>query len=216
MQCKKEEDVSSKSIILYECPETRSDRVKFMLEEMKIPYEKKTLILSQGEHKSKEYLEINPIGAVPFLIDEEAGVSLAESAAICNYLAKKFKSNIYYPEDPKAFIRYEEMLFFAASTLDDNCYQIYFHTKRYPPEMRNPAILERYTKRFADCAVYLNKILAKNKYTLGNQLSAPDFIIAPTLLCIKEEVAKYPLIQKYIENILALPSMKKVRNDAKS
>ncbi|APJ04725.1 glutathione S-transferase family protein [Silvanigrella aquatica] len=208
--------MSSHSLILYECPETRSDRVKFLLEEIALPYEKKTLQLSKGEHKSGEYLAINPIGSVPFLIDKDAGISLSESGAICHYLAKNFKHNLYFPEDIKTLSHYDEMMFFATSTLDPICYQIFFHSKKYPPEKRVPAILELNIQRFDDCVQYLNKTLEKYAYALGNKLSAPDFIIAPTLLCIKEEVKKYPLIQKYIENILELPSMKKVRNQTKS
>lgn len=208
--------MSSNQLILYECPATRSDRVKFLLEEIAIPYEKKTLILSKGEHKSKEFLEINPLGSIPFLIDSEAGIFLSESGAICNYLARKFKNKLYYPEeDIKACARYEEMIYFATSTLDPICFQILFHSKLFPKEKRVPFLVEEGIKKFDSCANFLNRALERNKYILGNKLSAPDFIILPSLLFIKEEVVKHPLIQNYVQNLLDLPSMKKVRNDIK-
>ena len=217
MQCKKEVDVSSNQLILYECPATRSDRVKFLLEEIAVSYEKKTLILQKGEHKSKEYLEINPAGTVPFLVYRDSGIYLMESGAICNYLTRKFKSRLYYPEhDVKAFTRHEELMYFATSTLDTICYQILFHSKWFPSEKRIPSLVEDGIKKFESCANYLNRVLEGNKYVLGNNLSTPDFIIGPTLLCVKEEVMKHPLLQNYIQNILALPSMKKVRNDIKT
>ncbi len=217
MQCKKEINVSSNKLILYECPATRSDRVKFLLEEIAIPYEKKTLLLHKGDHKSKEFLEINPLGSIPFLIDREAEVSLSESGAICNYLARKFKNTLYYPEDDiKACARYEEMMYFATSTLDPICFQILFHSKWLPPEKRVPLLVEEGIKKFGSCANYLNRTLERNKYVLGKKLSAPDFIIVPSLLCIKEEVIKHPLIQNYVQNLLEFPSLKKVRNDIKN
>lgn len=217
MQCKKEIDVSSSQFILYECPASRSDRVKFLLEEIAVPYEKKTLILPKGEHKSKEFLDINPLGCLPFFIDKEEGISLSESGAICHYLARKFKNKLYYPEnDAKATARYDEMMYFATSTMDPICFQILFHSKWYPPEKRIPSIAEENIKKFASCANHLNRALERNKYVLGNQLSTPDFILGPSLLCIKEEVMKHPLIQNYVQNLLELPSMKKVRSDVKN
>jgi glutathione S-transferase len=217
MKCKKEIDVSSNQLILYECPATRSDRVKFLLEENAIPYEKKTLHFSNGENKAKEYLELNPLGTVPFLIDKENGVSLSESGAICNYLTRKFKKILYYPEnDLKAIAQYDEMMYFATSTLDPICFQILFHSKWFPPEKRIPSLVEEGIKKFEFCACFLNRALEGNKYTLNNKISTPDFIIAPTLLCVKEEVKKHPLIQSYVQNLLSLPSMKKVRNDIKN
>lgn len=207
--------MSSKSLVLYECPATRSDRVKFLLEEMQIPYEKKTLILSKSEHLTKEYLQINPSGCVPFLIDNSAEVKLIESGAICHYLAKKYKKNIYFPSENnlKEQAIYEEAMYFITSTLDPICFNLYFHTKRFPPEKRIASIAEESSKKFARSIEFILAKLEKNKYLLSDKLSTPDFILVPTLLCIKEEVMKYPILQRYIENVLELNSMQKVRED---
>ncbi|WGL61016.1 glutathione S-transferase family protein [Pigmentibacter sp. JX0631] len=210
--------MSSQSLVLYECPATRSDRVKFLLEEMQIPYEKKTLILSKSEHLSKEYLEINPSGCVPFLIDSSADVKLIESGAICHYLAQKYKKNIYFPSEKniKEQVAYDEVMFFITSTLDPICFNLFFHTKRLPPEKRIASIAEESIKKFSRTIEFISAKLEKNKYLLSDKLSTPDFILVPTLLCIKEEVMKYPIVQRYIQNILELSSMQKVREDIKS
>ena len=206
----------SNQLTLYECAATRSDRVKFLLEEIEVPYEKKSLDLLKGEHKSQEFLKINPLGTVPFVVDNEEGISLTESGAICNYLARKFKHKLYYPDNnAKALAEYDEMMYFATTSLDPVCFQILFHLKWYSPEKRIPAIAEENIKKFIDCARFLNKQLEKNKFILSNKITTPDFIIGPTLLCIKEEVSKYPLIQNYVENLLKLPSLQKVRSDIK-
>lgn len=209
--------MSTQQLTLYECPATRSDRVKFLLAEMDISYEKKTILLSQSEHLSKDYLNINPYGCVPFLIDTAEDIKLIESGAICHYLGKKYKKNIYYPAENnlKAQAQYDELMYFLTSTFDPICYNLFFHTKRLPSEKRIQAVADESIKKFSRSVVYILDKLEKNKYLLANQLSVPDFILAPTLLCIKEEVMKYPLLQKYIENILTLRSMKLVREDVK-
>ncbi|WP_161998233.1 glutathione S-transferase family protein [Silvanigrella paludirubra] len=208
--------MSSHQIILYESPASRSDRVKFLLEEIKIPYNKKTISIPKKEYKSEDFLKINPNGTVPFLIDNETGIHISESGAICNYLARKYKDRLYFPDkNLKEIAQYEEMMYFAVSTLDPVCFQILFHSKWYPEEKRIPSIVEENVRKFVFCADFLNRNLAKNKFVLGDKISTPDFIIAPSLLCIKEEVKKHSLIQEYVMNILSLTSMKKVRHDVK-
>ncbi len=209
--------MSTQQLILYECPATRSDRVKFLLAEMEIPFEKKTIHLRQSEHLSKDYLDINPYGCVPFFIDTAEDIKLIESGAICHYLGKKYKKNIYHPaeNDIKAQTQYDELMYFLTSTFDPICYNLFFHTKGFSPEKRIQAIADENAKKFSRTVVYLLDKLAKNKYLLANQLSVPDFILAPTLLAVKEEVIKYPTLQNYIEGILNLRSMKLVREDVK-
>lgn len=201
---------------LYERPGTRSDRIKFMLEELNISYEKKTIDLSKREHKLPEFLEINPFGAIPVLEDKETQITLIESGAICTYLARKFKDKIFFPDESSSIRAYhDELMFFATSTLDSICLQINHHSKTLAPEKRVPSLVEDGKKHFSYCANYLNKILNNKKYVLGDSISAPDFIIATTLIWVRDDVEKHPLLQKYVQRILELPSMIKVRMEVK-
>jgi glutathione S-transferase len=52
--------------------------------------------LSRGEHKTPEYLRLNPNGKIPILV--EGGFHLWESHAIMQYLADKLEQDIY-PQD---------------------------------------------------------------------------------------------------------------------
>ncbi|WP_161597751.1 glutathione S-transferase family protein [Fluviispira multicolorata] len=209
--------MSSSPFRLYECPATRSDRVKFMLEELNIPYELTTIQLAKGEHKTNEFLKINPYGAVPVLEDKNESLFLSESGAICEYIAFKHKDRLHYPtENSKEYIQYKELMYFGVSSLDPVSLTILHHSKSLAPENRSVYLLEDAIKKFTFCAQFLEKALKDNKYVLGNKISTPDFIIATTLLWVKEEVVKYPILQNYIDHILKLPSMVKVRNDVKN
>ena len=54
---------------LYYVPMTRSNRPRWMLEELEAPYELVRLDPNKGDNKTPEYLAINPTGKVPSLVD---------------------------------------------------------------------------------------------------------------------------------------------------
>lgn len=63
-------------------------RVWLALEHKSLPYELKSMSFSDGSLKTREYLEINPRGKVPSIVD--GGFSLYESAAILEYLEDQY------------------------------------------------------------------------------------------------------------------------------
>ena len=68
------------------------------LEEIGQAYETYSVNMAKGEHKSPEYLKINPRGKVPALqIDDQF---LIENVAIQNYLVKHFPEAGLAPKDP--------------------------------------------------------------------------------------------------------------------
>jgi glutathione S-transferase len=71
---------------LYHCNDARSFRALWALEELRLPYELKLLPFPPRWLKP-DYLETNPLGTIPLLIDGDA--RLTESAAIAQYLATK-------------------------------------------------------------------------------------------------------------------------------
>ena len=63
-------------------------RVALALEHKTLPYESRLLSFSGGEHKSKEFLAVNPRGKVPAIVDD--GFALWESSAIVEYLDQRY------------------------------------------------------------------------------------------------------------------------------
>jgi glutathione S-transferase len=74
---------------LFWAPQTRSQRAIWMLEEAGIDYEMERIALSSPERvDSSEFLAASPMGKVPAIVDGD--VAMAESAAICIYLADRY------------------------------------------------------------------------------------------------------------------------------
>ena len=68
------------ALTLYHCPETRSMRSLWLLNELEVPFD---LIEMPFDHKflrAKEYLAIHPLGRIPALVDGD--LTLFESGAI--------------------------------------------------------------------------------------------------------------------------------------
>jgi glutathione S-transferase len=74
--------------VLYFAPATCARVTLTALEEIGQPFETKLIAFMAGEHRSEEYLAINPSGKVPAL-QTEAGV-LTQNGAILLYLARTF------------------------------------------------------------------------------------------------------------------------------
>lgn len=81
---------------LYHCPQSRSGRVMWMLEECHAEYEIVPVDLRGGEGASPEFRKINPMGKVPVL--EDRGSIITESGAICAYLADLYPERALAPE----------------------------------------------------------------------------------------------------------------------
>jgi glutathione S-transferase len=69
-------------------PKSRALIAKWMLDECGADYEIVPIDLARREHKTAEFLKINPAGKLPALVDGDTKVF--ENAAICLYLGDKF------------------------------------------------------------------------------------------------------------------------------
>ncbi|MEP0392083.1 MAG: glutathione S-transferase family protein [Erythrobacter sp.] len=72
--------------ILYTCERSRGLRATWAAEEAGVELDLRTLPFPP-RHKAPEYLETNPLGTIPMLIDGET--EMTESCAIAHYLAVK-------------------------------------------------------------------------------------------------------------------------------
>jgi glutathione S-transferase len=87
------------------------------LEEIGVPFETALLKFAVGEHKSSDYLEINPKGKVPTLLVD--GQPLTENVAIVNFLARSFPQARLLPFGSSAWSEAQALvdLAWCASTL---------------------------------------------------------------------------------------------------
>ena len=102
---------------LYWSPRTRSLRALWMLEETGVAYERVLVDIGKGGQDDPAFRRINPMGKVPAF--EDGTAQLAESAAICAYIAERVPEAGLAPAvgDPLRG-RYFHWLFFAPGCIE--------------------------------------------------------------------------------------------------
>ncbi|WP_439395299.1 glutathione S-transferase family protein [Bradyrhizobium sp. PMVTL-01] len=132
-------------ITLYHCEAARSFRPLWMMEEMGLPYELKMLPFPPRVF-AKEYLAINPLGTIPFMIDGET--RMTESSGICHYLGIKYGPTplMIGPEDP-AYGAFLNWMYFSDATLTFP-QTLVLRYSQHEPEQRNNKVVGDYAKWF--------------------------------------------------------------------
>lgn len=161
-------------ITFYHNPQSRGRIVHWMLEEANAPYEVKVVDFEQKEHKSPEYLAINPMGKIPAIVHR--GTVVTECAAICAYLADAFPAAGLAPalDDPKrgSYLRW---LFFGAGCVEPAIIDQMF--SRPPPS--RPAAMGY--GNYADTLSTLEKALTPGPFVLGEVFSAADVYLGSAI-----------------------------------
>lgn len=166
---------------LYEYPQSRSTRVRWLLAELGLEYDSVTVDLMKGEQFSSDFLAVNPYGKVPVLVDDD--VVITESAAICTWLAEKYpEAGLIPPEGTIERGHYYQWTFFCMSELEPFLWSIRKHILLYPKPKRSRAAVELAKEEYRNNVECLARHLDSNKYLLGDTFSAADIIVGYNLL----------------------------------
>ena len=102
---------------LYYNPWSRAAIAKWMLDECDADYEIVDIDFEKSEHKAPEFLEINPAGKLPALVDGDSRIF--ETAAICLYLGDKFpEANLAPKIGAPERGRYLSLMVYSTSQLE--------------------------------------------------------------------------------------------------
>jgi glutathione S-transferase len=193
-------------------------RVMLTLELKRLPYESKLLEFSKEDHKSYEYLKLNPRGKVPTLKDGD--FVLYESLAIMAYLDRKYPDPPIFGETPQETGR------IWRSISETDSYVIPPGTKLVIPiffgkglektnEIQEAASAIREELKRADTA------LADSDWLVGARVSAADIALLPLIQLILRVASKdaakplklgllpldqsYPNIAAWVKRVEAIP-----------
>ncbi len=208
---------------LHYYPSNASMIPHILLQELGIPFELVLVDRSQNQHKSPEYLKLNPNGKIPTLVQTIPGQSdlvLYESAAICLHLSDTHPQAALAPAlgSPARAHCYKWLLWLSNTFQPD--IMMYYYPERYVISS-DPQVVKEVSRqaeaRIGGHLAQLDAELARNSpgpWMLGAQFS----ILDPYLftLCrwtrnfIAHPARSYPHLGPYLQRMLARPSVQRV------
>jgi len=156
--------------------------VRIALSEKKLPWEPIHVDLLKGEHKTPEFLALNPYGKVPVLMDD--GVVIYESTIVNEYLEDRFPDPLLMPRDPlgRAEVRlwedYGDSMFLGPAEA------IFIHNKGW--RTFEPERLMQMRQQIQDCLTHLEKHLEDKRYLVRDTFTLADICFAPRLIMLDE------------------------------
>ncbi|HEX7408250.1 MAG TPA: glutathione S-transferase family protein [Candidatus Binatia bacterium] len=197
---------------LYHCPQTRSIRIYWLLEELGVPYELVRLDFTPASLKDPEYLKVNPLGKIPSIQDGD--LTMFESGAILEYILEKYGKGRLAPA-PGAPARgpFLQWVHFAEATAMPPLADIAQHSLFKPESERLPAVVADARKRLAAVLDVLEQALAGKQYLLGAEFSAADIMMGYSLLLTKWFGLlsdTYPNVVAYLQRLEQRPTLQKV------
>src|SRR5437764_15145379 len=166
-------------ITLYHCEAARSFRPLWMLEELGIPYELKMLPFPPRVF-AKEYLAINPLGTIPFMVDGET--KMTESSGICYYLGTKYGPTLLIVgEGEPAYGAFLNWMYFSDATLTFPQTLVLRYTRLEPEDRRNPQVATDYAKWFLGRLRAVEAAAGKSETLCAGRFTAADIAVGYAL-----------------------------------
>jgi glutathione S-transferase len=169
-------------ITLHHCVAARSFRPLWTLEELGLSYTLRMLPFPPRV-LARPYLDANPLGTVPLMLDDGDGTRMTESAAICQYLCVRHGPSPLNVEPAEAdYGAYLNFLHFGEATLTFPQTLVLRYSRFEPEARRQPQVADDYTKWFLARLRTLEPRLADRENLCAGRFSAADISVGYALL----------------------------------
>ncbi len=188
---------------LYYNHQSRATITKWMLDECGAEYELVHMDWAKRDHKSPEFLAINPAGKLPALTDGDARVF--ENTAICLYLADKFPQARMAPAiDAPERGRYLSLMVYSTAQLEPAMGD--FLLKLETPPSRG-------WTSFDVARGVVERELGNGPYLFGDWFTAADIVIGSMFIWKRRfgGPSDSPALEAYVDRLLARPAAAAVK-----
>ncbi len=193
-------------IELYHCIDARSFRALWALEEMALPYRLHILPFPPRIHRP-DYLERNPLGTIPLLIDGE--VRMTESAAIPQYLATRYgPTPLAVNVDEPDYALWLDWLHRSEATLTFPLTIVLRYSQLEPEERRLQQAANDYTQWFLSRLRHLTRALRHREWLCAGRFTMADLCVGYSLLLAQSLNLEHkfsPEVSEYWKRIIDRP-----------
>jgi glutathione S-transferase len=188
-------------------------RVRLTAAVLGLQLEEKMVDFATGEHKTPEYLALNPNGAVPMLVDGD--FVLTESRAIMQYLASKKPESQLLPRDEQARADVTRWQFWDSSHFSPQAGMLAFQRilkQRFGLGEPDMGKIEEALTSFRRFAAVLNAHLDRRQYVVGDSLTLADLTLASSLMYADQSdvpLVEFPNVRAWFSRISEMDAWKK-------
>lgn len=178
-----------------------SYKARLMLSLLGLKYELIPVNLREGEHKSAQFLKLNPFGQVPVLVDGD--VVIWDSQAILVYLARRYGGEDWLPIDAESMSNVMQWLSCAANEIQNGLAAARRHFL-----MNVQLDVDLAQKKAYQTLQILNVHLSDRKWLECDRPTIADIACFPYIGLAadgKISLADYPHVNAWIERIKQLP-----------
>jgi glutathione S-transferase len=196
---------------LYFAPRTRAVRVRWLLEELGVPYELRRVEFQRPE---RAFAQRTPLGKIPVLEDE--GVAIGESGAIVEYILERYGNGRLAPPIGSPLRGpFLQWLHFAEATAFPPLGVIVWHVVYQGDADANPGAMTGARERAAASLAVVEEALGADDYLVGNAFSAADVmmgftLVAAQLLGVLD--ARYPRLLRYLARLTERPAFQRAQS----
>jgi glutathione S-transferase len=193
---------------------SNTKRVTVCAYELGLAAELVELDFSKGEHKTPDYMKLNPMGKMPAMVDDD-GFALWESSAMAWYLAERNPSKGLLPLDMKGRADQLRWMFWNACHVEPAMGALAFERWIKPHLMKQETDEERCAEKLQELERFLpilNAQLEGRDWLGGKACSVADVCLGVTLEVaerINVDLSAYRHIGSWLSRLQARPSWKK-------
>jgi glutathione S-transferase len=206
--------MTAKKLFYY--PSNASMAPHIVLEEIGQPFELVLVDRTQDEHKSADYLRLNPNGLIPVLVDGD--MVLYETAAICLHLADTHPASGMAPAlaTPKR-AEFYKWLMWLTNTLQAALI-VYFYPERWVDAGNAPGAKQVQIHAELKIGILLEQLesqlqSSEGPWLLGSQFTILDpyaFMLCRWTRGFTKPAREWPLLGQYLQRMLARPAIQRV------
>ena len=196
---------------IYSCENSRGVRPIWTAEEMGLDYE---LIMMPFPPRvfMKEYLDINILGTVPYMIDGD--IRMTESVAISQYFVEKYgPTDLQVTPDEKDYPLYLNWLYHSDATLTFP-QTVVLRYKFQEPGVADAAV-EGYSRWFVSRLKLLEESLNNKEYLCSDRFTLADICVSYAINLAEAlgiEQAFKPNIKRWSKNLFSRPAFIKSKS----
>ncbi|MFW5442874.1 MAG: glutathione S-transferase family protein [Methylococcaceae bacterium] len=194
-------------INLYTANTFNGQRVSIMLEELELPYIAHRIDLAKGEQRHHDFLQLNPSGRIPVLVDQVDSESLVitQSTAILQYLAEKTRQLL--PDSLAEKAKVYEWMHFHAIDIGSVIFSAFFLENRSSPKQIQAA--EQLRLRVHELYQYFDQQLAKHEFLAGDFYSIADITALPAVISKQQKLTEYRNLTRWVQQLKQRPAVQR-------